>query len=170
MKYQNLKFNPPSQEIPNSSEVGFTLIEMLIYVLLVVAMLGGSIAITYEILTRDYSLKEGMALEEEGNFILRKIGWALNDSTVGYPVPNSSGSYLTVTKFGLVQPITIDSNSGVVRIDEGSGATVISASRFTVSSLSFEFVQEGTLPNQTGTLKASFIIDGRQFKLSRYIR
>lgn len=157
----------------SKNQSGFTLIEILFYMLFIVVVLGGSIAIVYEILRNNYIVREGIALEEEGNFILRKVWWTLNDvQTINHPTPNTPASYLSVDKYGFAEnPIVIDLDSRAVRIKNGNQSPVVlSADRFVISSLSFEFIRKGTPPTQTDLIRLSFFINGKPFKLTRYIR
>ncbi len=79
---------------------GFTLIETLVYLALFSIIIGGLIAASYMLFeTSDRNQTKAMMQEEE-NFLIAKINWALSGaSSVSVPSANSSGSTLTVTKY-----------------------------------------------------------------------
>ena len=155
--------------IHNSSAKGFTLIEVLIYILFLTLFMGGSIGIAYNILKNSQDNRNKIAIEEEGNFLLKKISWVLNDvDTITYPAPNTSNTKLEVAKFGVIPHFTLDSSGGVMRLDRGPGPVSLNDSLFVVSTLSFELVSTGSI--NTDVLKASFYINNKKFNITKYIR
>jgi len=163
MKIPNLLFT-----IRKSSQSGFTLIEVLIYVLFLTLFLGGSIGIAYNILKNSQDNRTKIAIEEEGNFLLKKISWVVNDTdTITVP----SSDTLLVNKFETLSdnPVVVNLSGGVVNIKRGSNpAKPLNDSLFVVSNLNFELINTG--PISTDILKASFYINGKKFSLTRYVR
>ena len=156
-----------------SAQSGFTLIEMLFYALFITVIIGGSLGIIHQLLKNSDSLKSGIAIEEEANFILRKIIWVLNDvETVNSPAINTESNLLSVNKndFAGGNPVIVVLAGKDITIKRGSGpALPLNGERFTVSSLSFELFRENSDP-KTDLLKASFLLNGKPFKLTWHIR
>ena len=82
---------------------GFTLIETLIYLALFAIFFGGAAAAAYAVIeTSGRNLTKSM-VQEEGNFMLAKINWALSgvqtiDAPNGAPAPGNTGSLLSVNR------------------------------------------------------------------------
>lgn len=152
---------------------GFTLIEMLFYILFIIFIIGSTLGIVYQLLRNSENLKTGISVEEEGNFILKKISWVLNDTgAINSPALNSTATTLSVDKndFGSGNPVVVSLDSGLIRIARDSGLPKqLSNDRFVVSGLSFERTWDGSNP-ETGLLKTSFYIGTRRFELTRKIR
>ncbi len=155
------------------NQTGFTLIEMLFYLFFITFIMGSTLGIVHQLLRNSEVLKTGISLEEEGNFILKKLSWVINDSNlVNSPAVNSTGAFLSVDKndFGPDNPVVVDLAGGVIRIARGAGpAKQLNNDRFVISSLTFERGWDGLNP-ETDLLKASFEINGRVFQLTRKIR
>lgn len=141
-----------------TNQKGFTLIEMLFYVLFILFIMGSTFGIIRQLLMNSESLKTGVSVEEEGNFILKKISWVINDSNIVTPAAGSTGSYLYVSKNGGGNVI-IDESGGIITIN----GKQLSNDRFVVKNLIF---------NRQGTdlLKSSFSIGSRSFELTRQLR
>ncbi len=157
-----------------SLSAGFTLVEMLFYIVFITVILGATFGIVQNLLSNSEALKTGISLEEEGNFILKKLSWVINDAeTVNYPVLNSTEEFLSVDKNDLSpsqNPVVIDSDSGIMRIERGgNGPKQLSNDRFVVSSLSFERTWDGSNP-ESDLIRMSFDLNGRLFKLTRKLR
>ena len=104
-----------------NSKKGFTLIEIIIYIALLSLLMTGGIVAFYQIITSNDTLNQKTRTEEEGNFVMRKMAWALSslDSTVS---PTISGS-------GCNQSISISKTNSVnqirIRITAISGTSYI---------------------------------------------
>ena len=59
---------------------GFTLIETLIYIALFALLIGGGVGSAYSLIASSDRITTGAMLEQEGNFLLAKIGWMLEQS------------------------------------------------------------------------------------------
>lgn len=151
---------------------GFTLIETLIYSLLISFILSTSLMAVYQILTNSTSLANKTIAEQEAALIMTKMNWALNDlasvNPVVLPAVNSSGSALEVNKNGYPL-ITLDSSGGNFRIQRGAGTPVIiNSSRITIASLSFEYTRvTGTI--QTNTITGTFYIGKNKYQLTHLL-
>lgn len=115
--------------------------------------------IVHQLLKNSEYLKTGINAEEEGNFILKKISWVLNDSVINAPSAGSSGDYLSATKNGGGGTIVIDETGGIITV---SGKQ-LSNDRFAITDLTFE--RQGT-----DLIKSSFSIGSRSFEITRQIK
>lgn len=108
---------------------GFTLIETLVYLALFALIIGGLVVAAYMLFeTSDRNQTKAMMQEEE-NFLLGKINWALSGaSIVSVPVALS----LLVTKYdGTI--VTITASDGTMTLN----GTPLNNSNVTVSNLVF---------------------------------
>ena len=60
---------------------GFTLIETLIYLALFAIVIGGGMVAAYQIIQSTEAGNNHVVMEEEANFLLRKINWAMTGAT-----------------------------------------------------------------------------------------
>lgn len=108
---KDLNFNLPAGKAGLKTAAGFTLIETIIYLALFAMFMGGAIAAAYNIFeASDRNQAKAMA-QEEGNFLVAKIEWALS----GAQIINSPPAPLA------------DSTLWVTRVDgfDGAGAPIL---------------------------------------------
>jgi prepilin-type N-terminal cleavage/methylation domain-containing protein len=113
---------------------GFTLIEVLIYLALFTIVIGGGMVATYQIIQSADAGNNHIIMEEEANFLLRKINWALTGWTVPSDITVTSSS-LTINKSG-GQVFTYDSTNGILNLNSvplNSSNTKVTALTFTNS-------------------------------------
>jgi hypothetical protein len=161
-----------------NDQAGFTMIEMLFYMVFVVFIMGSTFGIVSQLLRNSESLKTGISTEEEGNFVLKKISWVLNDaSAVNSPAQNSTSASLSVNKNNtnpvdptIINPIVVSLDSGKIMLGRGGNPLKqLSNDRFTVQNLSFVRTWDG-VNSGTDSIKVSFQINGREFQLIRQIK
>lgn len=63
------------------NQKGFTLIESIIYIALFAIIIGGGMVGTYHIIQATDASYNHIILQEEANFLFRKIDWALTGAT-----------------------------------------------------------------------------------------
>lgn len=150
------------------TNAGFTLIETLIYVTLFVVMIGGSLGAVYQIIQSTNAANAWIVVNNEANFLLRKINWALTGaSAVSVPSPQDLQIYKTTPPPG-GNPIVFDWNGGNLRMARGGGAPVILNSvNIAVASLSFQKIVETGRPD---AIKTGFKINGQNFETLKYLR
>lgn len=146
---------------------GFTLIETMIYVALFVIIIGGGFVGAYQVISSsDYANRQSV-IDEEGNFVIRKIEWALSGTqTINSPALGVTGSTLSINKYNFApnNPVVFDLNMGVVRLKKGSGSPIsLTTSNVVVSNLSFTQIA-------TSGIRASLTIQGKIFETTKYIR
>ena len=108
-------------------ENGFTLIETLIYIALFTIIIGGAMVAVYQIIESTNRTNERVVIQEDVNFLLRKLYWALT----GASAVSATATTLTVTKGGsnLVFELTGDDltldtkplNSSFVKVEPVAG-------------------------------------------------
>ena len=152
---------------------GFTLIETLIYLALFAIIIGGTVVVTYDIIAGSDNTQIKVVISEEGNFLLRKIDWALTGvASIDSPAAGASGVALSVTKLGLPagqNPLVFDLNSGNLRLKRGAGsAMALNSSNATVSNLVFAHL--AAIGQRPEAVKASFKLNGQPFEITKYLR
>ena len=147
---------------------GFTLIETLIYVALFFIMIGGCLGAVYQIIQSSNAANARIIVNDEANFLLRKINWALTGaSSVYVSAPQNLTIYKTTPPPG-GNPIVFDLISGNLRVVRGAGApTVLNSANVTVASLSFQKIIETGRPD---AIKTNFKINGQEFETLKYLR
>lgn len=158
---------------------GFTLLEMVIYIGLFSILITSAILTAWELIEGSSNLNDKSVTEEEGNFVLRKIDWALTGTTTGVtflmsPSPNVPyTNLLTLTKASnLFNPVIIRYNSALSLIEMQEGSTnaflPLTTSKVKVTSLQFHYISpSGTSP--VG-VSASTTINGIVFQTTKYVR
>lgn len=146
---------------------GITLIETLIYIALFILLIGGAMISAFYIIDSSENNKSDLSSTTEAQFLLRKIDWALTDSTITSPSGGSSGSTLEVNKSGLGSvEISFDSNR--VQISHGGSTEYLTAERVLIENLSFtHFLTQGTRP---AAIETSFTANGKNFEMIKYLR
>ena len=153
---------------------GFTLIETIIYIALLGLIMGGTLLAVYQILEGGASLSGKAVVQGEGNFLLRKLDWALSgDSSI--PTVGGSGcsQTLSITKTGFSpNPIDIRLNAGAVEMREG-GIGFGTYEPLTTSNVAVSCLQFRVLP-AVGTgpagIAATTTINGFEFATTKYLR
>lgn len=82
------------KENKKNNSAGFTLVETLIYIALFSIVIGGGMVAAYEIMQGTQAGNNQVILQEEANFIYRKINWALT----GASSVNVTSNSLSLTK------------------------------------------------------------------------
>lgn len=97
---------------------GFTLIEAIIYIALFGMLISGAVAVAYQISTSSSLTSRKAIVQDEGNFVLQKIRWALNsESSV-----TAAGSLLRIERSDGKQ-IDICLYNNKILLREGSAGT-----------------------------------------------
>lgn len=127
-------------------ERGFTIIEAAVYLGLFGLLMGGAIVAAYNSAQGISRGSRHAMLQEEGNFVMAKINWALAGAqSVSSPSTGSSGSLLSVNKtVGLdasgnpiVVPVSVGLTAGALYIDTGTGPQILTNPEVRVTRLSF---------------------------------
>ena len=147
------KFRVLPPGVVEKNGTGFTLIETLIYTAFFALLVGSLLAITFQTLSSSGQVARKIAVQQEANFILRKIDWALGNMSVA--TVSASGGVL--------------SGNGLV-FNSGSGRVYLNGeflNSVNVSVANLAFVQSGTNPKK---ITAGFDIGSEHFELNRFLK
>ncbi len=153
---------------------GFTLIEVIVYVALFSILIGSAFAVTYQLFDSSNKLNSKNTTQEEANFVLRKLDWALSGidpSTIPIIAGTACNQSLSVTKSDAsLSPIAIRFNtvSGVnyIEISEHGGAYY----PLTTSNVSISCLKFSSISGSPSGITAIATIDGLDFTTTKYIR
>jgi prepilin-type N-terminal cleavage/methylation domain-containing protein len=178
---------------------GFTLLETMIYLALFGIIIAGGMVATYQIIEGTDATNNQVILQEEANFLLRKIDWALTGVTsITTPTTSSSSNTtLLVTKNiilgGVSTPtqLTFSLSSGVLSLQEqpqGQAAGPVMPLNSSNASISlvtspssiplFQHTHDASNPNKPDAVIVTFILttvqNGRNatqtFTTTKYLR
>lgn len=149
---------------------GFSLIEVLIYSALLALMMVGVLGGVYMIIQATTGSGQRQVVDDEANFVLRKIDWVLGGVTaINVPGSGASGTALAIVKVGIPSPVRFRLNSGNIEIDSSSGAYLpLDSEGVTAASLSFYHLPPAG--NRPAAVRASFYFNDRFFTTTKYIR
>lgn len=155
---------------------GFTLIEAIVYIALLALIMTGAVAASYQLLSSSASLNAKNTVGEEGNFVLRKLHWALSDMSSAPTIGGSGCSQtISILKSGFgTNPVEFRRNTSVtpniIEMREGGtgGYTAV-----TTGNVSASCLKSQTIP-ATGTgpagVTATTTINGLDFVVTKYLR
>ncbi|MDP2788457.1 MAG: prepilin-type N-terminal cleavage/methylation domain-containing protein [bacterium] len=155
---------------------GFTLIEMTIYTALFSIMMGGLVVTAYQLIESTSDLGQKVAIQEEMNFISKKIDWALTGvSNINTPTSGISNK-LSVDKINFSDnPIVIEFNttSGDIEFCTNSCSsntdfTSLTTKNITVNNLTFEYLPANG--GSSGGVKVTITINGMINIFNKYLK
>lgn len=155
------------------SSAGFTLIEIIIYLALFSIIMSGSVVTVYQIIQNSNSLQTKVILEEEGNFILAKLNWALTGAQANTNIESpgvgiSSSTLIIKTLPGNILRAQADLNNGNIRFNGGTGNLLeLNPERITVTSLNFSQPVAGEI--QASVTLTALSNDGKIFSRTLHI-
>lgn len=154
-----------------SKEKGFTLIETLIYAVLVAIIIGGILVAIYQIIQGASTLRTRIVAEEETNFIFRKIAWALAGAfDINSPGGGGTGTTLSVDKKNFPDnPIVFNLDSGNLTVKRGGGeTTLLNNDNIIVSNVAFKHLPAGG--DKPEGVKISVLVDDQPYETTIYLR
>jgi len=149
---------------------GFTLIEALIYIALFSIIIGAALIITYQIIEGNQRVSANIVIQEESNFLMRKIDWALSGAPViNTPTVGASEPVLNVTKEGTV--LEFDEATGIMRLQTNGGTRIeLNSSNVTIENLTFTHLDPDGAGGKPAELNISFDIAGQNFNATKNLR
>lgn len=150
---------------------GFTLIEVLIYSALIAMIISGSLIAVYQIIEGSNSIQNKIITEQEANFLLSKIRWALAGATaIDIPAIGLASSTLSINKANYSEnPIVFNLNSNNLRIKQGSGnPAILNSQNIAINNLIFEHLAAGGSGPEG--LKINITINNKLFTTTIYLR
>jgi len=154
------------------SGAGFILIEVLLYIGLFTLLVGTLLGIAYQTIDSTDQINKKIVLQQEADFILRKIDWVLDSVQAVSVGPNPSD--MSVTRFSNPNTVIFSQNGNFVDIDSGMGAMDLNSSNTVISNLTFIKSQTGSAPAK---IQASFSAanngdpsSSQSFQLTKYLK
>lgn len=148
---------------------GFTLIETIIYIALLALIMGGTLMVVFNLLESSAKLNTSTTAQEEGNFVLRKLDWALSGaSNVSADTSVACANTLHVSRYDLVEVyIKRDTTDNSIQISNDNVTfTPITTENVKATCLKFNVVTVGSITGITATTTLS----GYDFATTKYRR
>lgn len=152
---------------------GFTLIETIIYIALLSLIMSGSLLAAHNIIESSRKLEDKIVASAEGEFILKKIDWALNGAqTIYSPVSGATGTLLSVDKPSLPgseNPLVFYASSSAVEMTRGANAAnLLSTENVEIENLVFEHIPPDA--DKPRAITVTFTLNDLEFEMTRYVR
>jgi type II secretory pathway pseudopilin PulG len=128
---------------------GFTLIEIIIYVALLSLTIGFILVGIYQIFDSKAGALARTSVEEEANFLIKKIKWALiNVDIINQPAAGATSTTLSVNKFNFsANPVAISRVDSDLNISYAANpATILNSEDVSIKDLVFENISGGNNP------------------------
>ena len=162
---------------------GFTLIETVIYLALFSIIIGGGMVATWHIIEATAAAQNHIMLQEEANFLLRKLNWALtgkDQTAVTMPSPAIPYSDTTLRLVGDGVLLTFALTDNILTLQYGSGpALPLTASSIIISATPSTHVFERHIePGKPDAITVNFTLTTAQngrpatqnFSITKYLR
>lgn len=134
---------------------GFALIDIVIYIALFSVLIGGISVSAYNLFTSTHKNAANILVLEEGNFLLAKISWVIQETdTVTTPVNNTSSTLLSVIPYNLELGTSIEIKliDGTLTMKRKNITSSLSNSNVTVSDLLFTHQSTNEIESIESTL------------------
>ena len=147
---------------------GFTLVETLVYIALLGLIMGGVLMASYNLLEGAGKVSSSAMIQEEGNFVLRKINWALtNVQSINNPLSGYANS-LSITKFDGTQiDIRLNTTNRSIEMRQVGVSQFASTTTSNVQVSALQFHHISGIP---AGIEASTTINGTVFYIKKYLR
>lgn len=154
--------------IRGQTQRGVTLIELVVYIALFSLIIGGAVVAAYQIFESSGRSQTHAMVQEEGDFLLAKISWALSGiQTITAPALPSTGqacstsNTLAITKWDTsIGAIVINTSGSDITLIRGAGApSSLNNSNVSVSNLQFKYCYLGG--NNPASIASSFTLRSR---------
>lgn len=120
---------------------GFTLVETIVYIALLSIMLGGIFSASYSIIESSARQSQSIAVDEELNFIFRKIDWILSGvSGIDAPTDSSVSYILKVHKYDLSR-YSLTLKDGLLMLSRGNAEAIpLNSESVKIDAVSFYYI------------------------------
>ncbi|MBI3589348.1 MAG: prepilin-type N-terminal cleavage/methylation domain-containing protein [Candidatus Liptonbacteria bacterium] len=148
---------------------GFTLIEVIVYMGLFSLVVGGLLVATYTIIEGSSRLQSRVVVNEEAEFLLRKINWALTGAGA-VSVPSASSLQMVKPSLPLVDnPLVFTYDTGNLLLQRGNkSATPLNSASVQVTSVAFTYNSSRKTVRVQITL--ANLSESQTFDVTRYLR
>ncbi|MBM3261540.1 type II secretion system protein [Candidatus Kaiserbacteria bacterium] len=154
-----------------NKQSGFTLMETIVYIGLFGIIMAMGMLSVHQLLGGSAQVNKKSTVQDEQNFVLRKIIGALGsiDPTETYTPSSGTSATLSFTRYDGMQ-VAVRLSGTRVEMSENGGTTYepITTDNVSVSNLMFTYVA----PSGAGPagIAASVTVDGLEASTTRYIR
>lgn len=143
-----------------SSKSGFALIDIIIYIALFAVLIGSVSVSVYNLFISTNQNHTSTMVLEEGNFLLAKISWVMEQAeTITTPVQNTSSTLLLITPYdvSLGNSMLIQIQNKNMTLRRKNITNVLSNSNVEVSNLLFTY----STSKDTESIEFSFTLTSR---------
>ncbi len=142
------------------SEEGFTLVELMLYLVLAVIMLGALTSVYNVLLTARIKNETINEVEQQGQQVLQQITQAArNAQGIVSPVAGAAAGTLVFNTYSVAtSPTTFTLNGGVITVCEGSGCNPVALTANNVLPAGLIFTNLSR-PNTPGNVKVQFSLN-----------
>ena len=150
---------------------GFTLIETLIYAILVAFIISGVLISVYQMIQGSATLNTRIVAEEEVNFIFRKIVWALAGAyNINSPGAGDTGTTLSVDKENFSDnPIVFALDSGNLSIKrDDEDPVILNNENVAIQNIIFEHL--ASVGDKPEGIKINLFVDNQAYETTIYLR
>lgn len=153
---------------------GFTLIETIIYLALFTIIVGGGMVATYQVIEGTVASYNYLVLQEEANFLFRKINWALTGSTV--ITVNSSALIVSKLISGMYTQLTFAPDGTAITLQRTGAPVALNSDSIFVSNLVFSDIPaagakpRGITTSFTLTTAQNGRVATQSFSTTKYLR
>jgi hypothetical protein len=132
--------------------------------------MGTAFTASYQLIDGSRKLSTKTNVAEEGNFVVRKLNWALsNISSISSPSSGTSSS-LTLTQYdGNIVYVKLNGTKIEMK-EKNNGNTFTPITTYNVSVSSLEFTYIDSSGGAPAGITASTVINGVTFTITKYIR
>jgi len=156
----------------NIKQAGFTLIEVLLYISFFVLIVGALLGVAYQTIGATQQINKKILVQQESDFVLRKIDWALSGASAVSTGPKPSD--MAVTRFFAPNSIVFSQNGNFIDINSGTGTVDLNSQNVLVSNVVFTETQVSPNPPEIQTnftlSAASDPSSGQNFELTKFLR
>ena len=157
---------------------GFTLIETIIYIALFALLMGMALISAYYLIDSSKNLGTKTNIQEEGDFIIRKLNWALTGVEKITTPETGTTDNLNIIKYDGkkisicldAQKILIGQNSNGECSIKSTDYLPLSTDNIEVKNLSFELISVGDTKGVTATVILTKNEIDFPFTITKYVR
>ena len=132
-------------------------------------MMGSALVAAFSLIDASSKDRAKILSTVEAEFLMHKIDWMLADLKSINPINSAGPGFLSVNKNGFPNPYIIDIPGHRARISEnGSPSFDVTADRVIIVNLDFQHI--AAAPPKPAAIVTTFTIDGRNYKMTKYIR
>lgn len=145
---------------------GLTLIEVIIYITLLSLLMTGTLSAVYTLISGTDRTGNHIEVEEEGNFVLNKLTWALSDLSPTTAAFVGTSSSITVSRYD-ASSVSFRLNGKRIEIREGAQPYLpITTANVKVEDLAFHYIT--TTGSGPIGIEVTFVIEGVAFSIKKY--